>query len=122
MEKTEENILELLKRITDIENINVEIVDGKLIIDPSTVGIALLSFLMTNENALQNFDSELKLVKIENFEYQKESNDLRNALARAGEFAREHSNEELAEELFRLTYPLYGITTEGNVVRVREEK
>jgi len=117
MTASEEMFDDIAKTI-GVDSLSAEIVDGKFVISPSEAGVMLFSFLsIADEEAKQRhadrvrLEQELELLRDDNA-------NLRDLLERCYAVMLDNDQNDLAEEVIRAAYPVYGVREDGTYERL----
>jgi hypothetical protein len=117
MSKSEE-MFENIAETIGVDELSAEIVDGKFVISPAEAGVMLFSFLqIADEEAKQrhadraHLETELEMMRDDN-------SNLRDLLERCYAVLLDNDYNELADEVIKAAYPVYGVREDGSYERL----
>lgn len=113
----EQNMLENIAEYTG-EPFSVNIVDNTMQIRPAEAGIAIFAALTRQDEREQAAWEEADRIARTLEEVREDNARLRDLFEMVHPVLVELGQEELAEELLRTVYPVYGVNADGSTVKV----
>lgn len=118
-ENKEETVLD---RIEDSigKSLEVLIKDNVMHITPAEAGIALFSFIEMNESNIEAYETHIDKLGDALLEKSEDNSRLRDLLEQVIPILENHGYPELVADILNTSYPVTGITADGERVRFEE--